>query len=300
MKSNIKKTKEILQEESNRKHNNEYLIIGEYINSNSKIEIEHLICGKVFLQAPYKHIYNNKCPFCFGKNKITKEILQKRSIDKYGDEYTIIGEYVNNLTPILIKHNVCGNSNLQIPNNHLRRRCFSCYGTPKKNNQKFQLESDRIHSSEYSLIGEYLGANKKVKLLHKICGKEFSCISFLHLKGSKCSYCYNSKGENKISDFLNHNNIDFEKNKSFDGCKFKNKLRFDFYLEKYKICIEYDGVQHFDSIEWFGGEKSLIEYKIRDEIKNKWCLDNNINLIRISYKENIEDKLKDIVNIYNL
>lgn len=32
--------------------------------------------------------------------------------------------------------------------------------------------------------------------------------------------------------------------------------------------------------------------KRRDEIKNKYCLDNDIKLIRIAYSESIEERLK--------
>ena len=63
------------------------------------------------------------------------------------------------------------------------------------------------------------------------------------------------------------------------------------------MCIEYDGEQHFMPIKWFGGDEGLENIKIRDGIKNKFCQDNNIKLLRISYKEDVELKLKDIFNI---
>lgn len=49
--------------------------------------------------------------------------------------------------------------------------------------------------------------------------------------------------------------------------------------------------QHFEAIEYFGGEETFKKIVQRDEIKDKYCDDNNINLIRISYKEKIKDKL---------
>lgn len=81
----------------------------------------------------------------------------------------------------------------------------------------------------------------------------------------------------------------------FDNCKYKNKLPFDFYLPDYNICIEYDGLQHYESIEYFGGEKN---YKLRiekDKIKTKYCQDNNIILERIIYSDNIIEKLENIL-----
>jgi very-short-patch-repair endonuclease len=93
-------------------------------------------------------------------------------------------------------------------------------------------------------------------------------------------------------------NIKYFYNNSLPGCKYKSKsLRFDFYLPDYKTCIEYDGEQHFKPIKRFGGED---RYKIsleRDNIKNIWCKENLINLIRISYKESILDKLNEAFNI---
>lgn len=63
----------------------------------------------------------------------------------------------------------------------------------------------------------------------------------------------------------------------------KLKLRFDFYLPSDNVIIEADGEQHYDIQEWF---KIIQE---RDKIKTKYCIDNNIKIIRISYKE-INDK----------
>jgi very-short-patch-repair endonuclease len=73
--------------------------------------------------------------------------------------------------------------------------------------------------------------------------------------------------------------------KTFDDClSTKNwKLKFDFYLPEQSICIEYDGLQHFKPIDYFGGVKSFNELKQRDSIKDKYCLENNIKLIRIPF-----------------
>lgn len=211
----VKKTKEQLQQESNKIHNNEYEIIGDYINTDTKIEIKHKICGGIFTQTPDKHLRHNKCPICHGKTPLNIYILQSRSDKKYNGEYTIIGEYVNVATPILIRHNICGTEYLQIPNNHLRRKCFNCYGTPKRTNNQFQIESDKLHKSEYTLISDYKDANTPVYMKHKKCGKVFDIIPYSHIKYlSKCKYCYNSKGENKISDFLDELKIKYVKGTS--------------------------------------------------------------------------------------
>jgi hypothetical protein len=60
------------------------------------------------------------------------------------------------------------------------------------------------------------------------------------------------------------------------------------------ICIEYDGIQHYESSDYFGGEKEFIIQQLKDNIKTEYCKNNNIKLIRIKYDENIEKKLNFI------
>lgn len=90
-----------------------------------------------------------------------------------------------------------------------------------------------------------------------------------------------SYGETLISNFLEKNNINFKYDKSLKDSELR--LRFDFYLPEYDTCIEFDGLQHFQPVEHFGGEIEFEKTKIRDEIKNSWCSSNNIKLIRFNY-----------------
>jgi len=104
-----------------------------------------------------------------------------------------------------------------------------------------------------------------------------------------------SHGEVLISNFLDENKIKYNYNKSLKDCISSSKLRFDFYLTEYNICIEFDGIQHFFPCEMFGGEEEFQKLKIRDSIKNEWCLVNEIKLIRFKYnqkKDEIESLLR--------
>ena len=68
------------------------------------------------------------------------------------------------------------------------------------------------------------------------------------------------------------------------------RCRFDFYLPKYNLMIEYDGEQHF-SVAHFSNnneEKNIQAFegtRKRDKLKNKYCKDNDTNLLRIPYYE---------------
>jgi len=72
------------------------------------------------------------------------------------------------------------------------------------------------------------------------------------------------------------------------------KYKFDFFIPSLDMFIEYDGIHHFKSLDYFGGEESYRKIVLYDKIKNKWCKENNYILLRISYKENINDILTGI------
>ena len=104
-------------------------------------------------------------------------------------------------------------------------------------------------------------------------------------KSTSCGCQHFSKGEEKIKQLLINNNIPFEIQKMFDTCKTSknNYAKFDFYINN-QYLIEFDGEQHFKLVDigWNDPEK-LARTKERDAIKNQWCKDNNIPLIRIPY-----------------
>ena len=114
-------------------------------------------------------------------------------------------------------------------------------------------------------------------------------------RGKGCPICCESNGEMEISRFLEEYNIKYTREYCFNDCKYIRSLYFDFYLLDNNICIEFDGQQHFKPMKIFGGDKAFKENNIRDEIKNKYCVNNNIKLIRIKYNENSRNKLFSIL-----
>jgi len=119
-----------------------------------------------------------------------------------------------------------------------------------------------------------------------------------------CPYCKESHGEKRIKKYLDENRYNYIPQFRFKNCKNKNPLPFDFAIfndkekTKLKCLIEYDGEQHYYPISRFGGIEGFKKVKMNDNIKDKYCKDNNINLLRISYLEdNIENTIKS--NVYN-
>ena len=116
------------------------------------------------------------------------------------------------------------------------------------------------------------------------------------LKGCGCPKCKSSKGEDIIETWLINKNINYINQKSFKECSFERILKFDFYLPELNTCIEYDGEQHFRPIKYWGGIETFRKIVLKDEIKNRFCQENNISLLRISYRDNIIETLEKNIN----
>jgi len=232
---------------------------------------------------------------CSGlKTKTNEKFIEESNIihnNKY--DYSLI-EYKNDMTKIKI---ICPEHGVfeQLPNSHLRKTgCPICGGTKKSNIEDFIEKSNNIHLNKYNYSQSvYINGNSKVKI---ICPKhgDFYQTPHTHLSGCGCPKCRESCGEKEIRRFLIKNNIQFESQKIFDDCVHIKNLKFDFYLPDYNLCIEYNGLQHYAPIEYFGGKKSFLNQQKKDKIKKEFCEKNNINLLIIKYDESIEEKLKDV------
>ena len=222
--------------------------------------------------------------------RLTKEEFINRSNIIHNNRYDyVLVDYKNNSTKIKIK---CPSHGIfeQIPQDHLKGcGCSNCKNVKRLTKEEFINRSNIIHDNkyDYSLV-EYKNSSTKVKIICPIHGM-FEQIPSKHLIKQGCPKCKKSKGEKYINNLLKENNINFEIQKSFKNCKNIKTLQFDFYLPEYNICIEFDGEQHYKSVKYFGGERELEIIQKRDKIKNEFCKNNNIKLIRITYKDDINE-----------
>ena len=298
-----------------RKHGDRY----DYSNvvyTKSDVDVE-IICRvkghEPFLQKPNKHLYGQGCRVCgiekrANKQRITKEEFIEKANEIHGFgryDYSKV-EYVNNYTEVII---ICNNHDKpyefpQTPSNHLIGKGCSICGIKKcaenrksSKGSKFIERARKIHKNKYDYSKvNYIKATIEVIIT---CPKhgDFPQTPAVHLSGSGCQICCESKGEISVRNFLTKHNIEFEEQKRFKDCKDKQTLPFDFYVPKYKLCIEFDGLQHFKKIKWnknMSDEQSELNFNYiqsHDQIKTEYCKSNNINLLRIRYDENVEEKL---------
>lgn len=138
-------------------------------------------------------------------------------------------------------------------------------------------------------------STKNLKVICPNCGNTFitSLRNFTQHGGQACDKCCDNEsiGEKKIKNYLENNGIYFKQEYWFQDCRDVKPLPFDFYLPNQNIIIEFDGRQHFEETKHF--RHSLETVKKHDEIKNKYCHDNGICLIRIPYTK--MNKIEEIL-----
>lgn len=119
------------------------------------------------------------------------------------------------------------------------------------------------------------------------CGNEIvtSGKRLMYNHTTSCG-CLKSKGEQKIASLLSRHKILYTPQYTFSDCLTENGFpcRFDFgVLDEYyhlRCLIEYDGIQHFEESNF-----NLQKNQMRDSIKNEYCKQHNIPLIRIPYTD---------------
>jgi len=180
----------------------------------------------------------------------------------------------------------------QQANSHLQGiNCPACTNNKRITTETFIEKAKQVHGDkyDYSMVN-YINSRIKVKIICPIHGT-FEQNQNSHLSNHGCPVCKESKGEKQIRILLENKNVKYIPQKKFKECKDKRELPFDFYLPEYNTCIEYDGKQHFEINNFFGGKKSFRMIKNNDNIKNEFCIKNKIKLIRIKYTDNIRKKL---------
>lgn len=275
------------------KHNGKYgYELVDYKNSQTKVKI---ICPEhgVFEQRPNDHIQGKGCIDCAGLRKKTTEsfIHEANNIHKgrYNYEQARYSGANSRISIICYTHGLFQ----QQAGDHLKGiGCAKCAKVGRLNTEDFIIRASDYHGStyDYSKVA-YKNMHSKVEIVCKKHGS-FYQTPHNHLKFSGCPGCKRSKGEKIISWFLTKENIDFEEQKKFEGCKNKAALPFDFYLPQTNTCIEFQGIQHFEAVNCMDGEQGFKERSANDKLKKEYCNKNDIKLIEVKYSDNIAAVLR--------
>jgi hypothetical protein len=279
------------------------LLSTEYINSDKKLIFTCEDCGQSY-EVSFKHFRNanqNKCKECAKKLATEK--------DRFSLEY--IKEYFKSKELILINDNYIGVKQRLSAYTKEKYKIKISYNSLSICNGNFEIFSKSNPYTIYN-IGKYIELNNlpcrlisksysasKDKLIFQCkCGDKFTTTlnSFLHQDKYRCDNC--TKKQSKLSylteNYLKENQFNYRYEYRIDECRNIKPLPFDFAIfdneNNLKLLIELDGIQHFEPTNFNGLDyvRALKNYeytKNNDNIKNEYCKNNNIQLLRIPYWE---------------
>jgi hypothetical protein len=130
----------------------------------------------------------------------------------------------------------------------------------------------------------------------------FEVLPKEHMGGKRCPFDNESKGETMVRVYLEKNNIPFKQFHKLKGCFSEINgrcilLTFDFYLPEQNAVIEYDGEQHYRPVERFGGEPTYQRQVLLDNIKNVFCDNTGVKMIRIPYTIKKPKDIKELLDL---
>lgn len=279
------------------------LVSTEYVNNSTKLQY---ICprhrDKGILEMTFANFTKGKgCPYCANRVRKTQEEYEAE-LAKKKPTIKPIGKYVNLKTKIEHECLICGYHWDVLPDNmlHMPNRCPKCGKRAPLTQEEF-IQRVILIDNTIEVIGQYSAVATKISFRCKRCGKVWEAKPNNILNGKGCPHCKMSKGEMKIAQILDGMAIEYGTQYRFPDCKDESVLPFDFFLPKYNICIEYDGLQHFEPCTFGGMSKeraieNFIRVQKHDKIKDEYCQDNNITLIRIPYWE--YGNIKNILSLH--
>ena len=253
-------------------------------------------CDKGHIVEVYKEYlpHSTGCKICNGSKKWKLEDAKAQFLH-YG--LTLLDEcqYKNGYTPVYVKDNSGyiykatinkllerGNAFHKIKGNKYAIHNINIWC--KNNRPDYECVSTEYKSPRDLLLFKYNGDKIKPDK-NRYFYTTYS--AFVHDKVEHPLFTM-SKGELEISKILEKNKICYEFQKTFKDLSSKyskGHLRFDFYLPDYNICIEYNGRQHYEIVDYFGGEQGFEVQQERYKNKVDYCKDKNIKLIEIPYWE---------------
>lgn len=307
--NNKKLNNEIINKRLKKLYNNEYILIGEYINNNTEILVKHNKCGNIYKVKPKKllEFSYGLCPNCNSNEtlyNISLETLKERINYIYNNSFNYIEGFKRNDKNCIIslKCNNC-NSIINIPIIKIFRRpnknicsCRENFGRGSyliKDNYLQSLLDEKSYGTEYKWLEEYKGNNKlKHKIKHS-CGNEYSVRPNDFQQGYKCPLCAH---RNKSSSYEKELYTIIKK--SYNGKIVQNirmnNYEIDLFFPDLNIGIEFNGYYwHCDKHVKPNHDVKKLEFFLEKGI-NVYFI-NEIDYI--NKKELIIDKIFNILNI---
>lgn len=266
----------------------------EFANQRSLLSFTCTVCHLTFKSTATDYYNNNNCDCCSS----SQHALISQFVDIHGHyyDYSLIkhtDNILNDIDVICPKH---GKFNISIEKHLDSIGCDTCKieNVSQQNSiTTFINKAHHVHDFTY----QYKNVTSlDQSLLSITCPKhgEFHSSPSEHLDGIGCKICNKSNQTIKqLTSMLTNQGIAFSTEKTFSGCVSETgrALRFNVYIPQKHLCIEYDGIHHFQPTKYSDNvtdDQAQLYYDIQtrnDNIKHEYCKANNVSLIRIPYTE---------------
>lgn len=262
--------------------------LSEYINVHTKVLWKCLVDGCDYeWKSTTNSVSKSGCPKCSGTARLTNDLVDERIKDRNIER---IGDYVNSHTKIKLRCLVEGcyyEWEARFTNVFYRTGCPRCGKRERITNE---IIDERIDDRPLIRVGECLGTDKKIKwkCLVNSCNHEWEATpSNIFNSGTGCPLCL-KKSEKRVKKLLEtlYDDVSYQ---------YKIKINNKRYIVDFKVdnvYIEYNGIQHYEPIKHFGGEKKFEKQQLRDQILREHCEENDIRLIEIPYWLSEEEQLE--------
>lgn len=277
-------------------------VLSNFVNTKSKIKCKCKICGHIWENDANNLLQGQGCRKCSNREnglrcRHSQEWFNKEMANKQPN-IEVLSAYVGMKEVVECQCRIDGNTWFATPDSLLNNKtgCPVCANRKtgercRKSNDEF-LRQLKIINPNILPMEEYSADHDKI-LCKCLVHDHFWYVTpnkILHRR-TGCPKCALYHNENIIADILDRWGFEYTMQQRFPDCKDINTLPFDFYLNDYNVVIEYDGEQHYFPIfkSKYSDDQNINRLKYiqrHDEIKNQYCKDNNIILIRIPYWDN--------------
>src|SRR5699024_10491552 len=227
----------------------EYSVLSEYRGAKVKVLMRHNLCGKEYEVRPDIFLRGSRCVGCTHK-------LRTRFEDSIGDYYDLLGDARIITDKSLVKHRECGlefTAQLSGLVNGITG-CPHCANLYRMSDEEFKNRVYDLVGEEYVFQEPFVNMRTHIEVKHVSCGHSYKVNPSAFLSGMGCANCAVSKGEEGVKESLNSLGVEYNREKVFP---YLGRSRFDFFIPSLNIAIEYDGKQHFEAVDFWGGEETL-------------------------------------------
>ena len=267
------------------KYTKNYIKICIICHEKDEYGIEH---GE-FWQTPNNHLKGQICLRCYRRVMSCSEDFIREAKLIHGDkhDYSLV-DYKGMNTEVIISCLKHGEF-IQTPHSHLNGcdcpKCSMFY----VDTNIFIKRSIETHGNKYDYSKSiYINSTSKICIICPEHG-DFWQMSNAHMDGANCPICAskNNISENKLLNLISNEFKEIEVIYQY-RTKWLKRQSIDIFIPYFNIAIEYQGRQHFEPVELFGGESEYIKIIKRDKLKYKLCKDNNITLLYFTYEKKFE------------